>query len=126
MCKCVSEMHACQVIGSTARPNPDCKICHGTGTVGKGIVKAWNSPIKTGMNKKEFEDWKKEWLLRIPKCKKFCCVHESTSCAIDILCACGSIWETYSRQKYPIECTRVSCLDCMLRWECKESLPSSL
>ncbi len=109
-------------------------------TIGKGIAEAWNSmgpgidnygrgwdsPIKTRMTRKEFENWKKEWLLRIPKCKKFCCVHESTSCAIDILCACGSIWETYSRQKCPIECTSVSCLDCMLRWECKESLPSSL
>ena len=33
-CKCVSEMHVFQTIGSTARPNPDCKICHGTGITG--------------------------------------------------------------------------------------------
>lgn len=32
-CKCLSQMHPCQIIGGRARPNPDCKICQGTGRI---------------------------------------------------------------------------------------------
>ncbi len=77
------------------------------------------SYIKIGMNKKQFEDWKREWNLRIPECSDFSCVHECSSCAIDVLCSQGSIWNTYSKQKHPQECLNVSCADCVNRWDCK-------
>ncbi len=76
--------------------------------------------IQPGMTKKEFKVWKTEWKYRIPKCKNFICCHEMTSCAIDYLCSEGSIWETYSRQKHPMECTGVGCADCMSKYTCKE------
>lgn len=75
--------------------------------------------IPTGMSKKQFENWKKEWLLRIPKCKDFYCIHECDTCAIDFLCACGSIYSTYSSQKEPRECDNVGCEDCCKKYECE-------
>ena len=32
-CECLSEMHPCQLIGGSSRPNPDCELCGGTGMV---------------------------------------------------------------------------------------------
>ncbi len=76
------------------------------------------SYIKVGMSKEEFEDWKREWNLKVPKCSDFSCVHELSSCAIELLCSQGSIWNTYSKQKHPQECTTVSCIDCFHRYSC--------
>ena len=75
--------------------------------------------MKTNMTKEEFQEWIDKWFLRVPKCKDFACCHELMSCAIYPLCGCGSIYETYSRQKSPEECTTVDCADCMLKYECK-------
>ena len=33
ICECVDKMHAFQRIGGHASPDPDCKICGGTGRV---------------------------------------------------------------------------------------------
>ena len=76
--------------------------------------------MKRGITKEQFEIWKKFWFERIPKCKDFVCCHEMTSCAINFLCGCGSIYETYSKQKHPRECTTVGCADCMLKYECEK------
>lgn len=79
--------------------------------------------MKTGMTDQEFQKWKTDWFRRIPKCKKFACVHELTSCAIRPLCGCGSIYPTYKNQKEPEECTTVSCPDCFNYRDCyKEKL----
>lgn len=78
--------------------------------------------MKKGMTKKEFETWKKDWNIRIPGCKKFVCIHEFDSCAIDFLCSQGSLYETYIKQKCPKECTEVKCIDCFLFYECKEKI----
>lgn len=79
------------------------------------------NPIKVGMTKEEFQEWKKSWFDRIPKCQDFACCHELMSCAIYPLCGCGSIYETYTIQKSPEECNTVGCIDCMLKCECKKS-----
>ena len=76
------------------------------------------SIIKIGLNKEEFENWKEEWNLRIPKCKDFICCHELDSCAIDRLCSQGSIYETYKQQSIPTECTNVDCMDCIKHYDC--------
>ncbi len=76
--------------------------------------------IKTGMNKKDFEEWKKNWFLEVPGCKDFACCHELDTCAIKILCGCGSIYQTYKTQECPIECLEVGCMDCFFVHECKK------
>jgi hypothetical protein len=75
--------------------------------------------IKTQMNEKEFQFWKEEWFLYVPKCKDFVCCHELTSCAIKPLCGCGSIYNTYKSQEIPLECLEVTCNDCLSKYECK-------
>ena len=76
--------------------------------------------IKAGMSETQFEQWKKEWNLRIPKCSEFVCCHELGTCAILFLCSQGSIYSTYKSQKDPKECNNVSCIDCVLRYECNK------
>lgn len=76
--------------------------------------------MKTGMTKNEFEKWKLNWFLRVPKCFNFHCCHELTSCAINPLCGCGSLYETYKLQECPLECLEVTCDDCMLKNECDD------
>lgn len=72
------------------------------------------------MTKEEFLQWKKEWFLRVPKCKYFVCCHELMRCAIHPLCGCGSIFETYQIQKNPEECTAITCADCFGKHECEK------
>lgn len=81
--------------------------------------------IKAGMDEKQFEEWRQGWFDRIPKCSSFICCHELTSCCVDWLCPCGSIYSTYKSQKDPRECEYVSCMDCVEKYECKKPLNSS-
>lgn len=74
--------------------------------------------IKTGMTDKEFQRWKHEWFLRVPKCKDFACCHELSHCAIIPLCGCGSIYLTYKNQECPLECLEVTCADCFNKYDC--------
>ena len=76
--------------------------------------------MKKNMSKEEFENWKNDWLEKIPHCQDFCCIHEFDSCCVDRLCPCGSIYETYKSQKNLVECAGMDCMDCSLRFECKE------
>lgn len=76
--------------------------------------------MKAGMTQKQFEEWKTDWFDRIPECRDFYCIHELTSCCVDWLCPCGSIYSRYSSQKEPRECEDVGCIDCVLRYECKK------
>lgn len=76
--------------------------------------------IKSKMTKEEFSQWKKDWFIRIPQCKDFSCVHELMSCGINILCGDCSIYGTYIGQSKPRECTTVSCIDCMKKYECQK------
>jgi hypothetical protein len=77
--------------------------------------------IRIGMSKIEFESWKKEWFLRVPKCKDFACCHELTTCAIKPLCGCGSIYSTYHSQECSTECLEVTCADCFNKYDCKRT-----
>jgi hypothetical protein len=76
--------------------------------------------IKPQMSKNEFTFWKEEWFLRVPKCKDFVCCHELTSCAVKFLCGCGSLYDIYKTQEVPLECSEVSCSDCLLKYECRQ------
>lgn len=76
--------------------------------------------MKLEMTISEFEEWKKDWYERVPKCNKFVCCHELMSCGIKIFCGDCSIYGTYKRDKEPRECTTVSCDDCMLKYECSD------
>jgi hypothetical protein len=74
--------------------------------------------LNTGMSKKEFDEWKAEWYIKIPGCKDFACVHELTACGIDFLCGDCSIYQTYKTQEVPMECSDISCQDCFLSHSC--------
>ena len=74
--------------------------------------------MKLGMTISEFEEWKKDWYERVPKCNKFVCCHELMSCGIKIFCGDCSIYSTYSIDKEPQECTTVGCDDCMIKYIC--------
>ncbi len=76
--------------------------------------------MKKGMTLSEFEDWKKDWYERVPKCKDFNCCHELMSCGIKIFCGDCSIYSTYSTDKEPRECTTVGCDDCTRKYECND------
>lgn len=86
----------------------------------------WRYRMKAGMSENEFEKWKTSWFDRIPKCRSFYCIHELTSCCVDWLCSCGSIYSTYKSQKEPRECNDVSCEDCYKKYECKKPQAKSL
>lgn len=76
--------------------------------------------MKSGMTISEFEEWKKDWYEKVPKCKNFVCCHELMSCGIKIFCGDCSIYNTYIRDKCPKECTTVGCDDCIMKYECKD------
>ena len=75
--------------------------------------------MQIGLSKGDFEKWKLNWFMRVPKCFNFMCCHELTSCCVDYLCGCGSIYETYKNQECPLECFEVDCDDCMNKYECE-------
>ncbi len=76
--------------------------------------------IIPGMTESEFNEWKKDWYQRIPKCEEFLCCHELMSCGIKILCGDCSIYETYRKASNLKECITVGCNDCMLKYKCND------
>lgn len=84
-------------------------------TEGRGIL----TRMKIGMTESEFKEWKEHWYRKVPKCDKFVCCHELMSCGIKIFCGDCSIYDTYSRDEKPVECTTVGCDDCMIKHDCK-------
>ena len=80
----------------------------------------WRNRMKSNLTTKDFKKWKEDWYNKVTKCSSFICCHELDSCGIERLCGNCSIYETWLRNKDIYEeCEDVSCIDCMLRYQCK-------
>ena len=77
--------------------------------------------IKKINTKTKFEKWKEEWKEKVPKCKDFRCIHEMMSCGITVICGDCSIFRTFQNGLWYIICDGVNCIDCVERYECKET-----